>query len=75
MMKYLDTSKNKRNKPNENFAREVLELFTLGEGQVYTEEDIRESSRAYTGWQIDYHTAKFIFKLRSHDNGVKTFLG
>ena len=75
MMKYLDTSKNKKNKPNENFAREVLELFTLGEGNVYTEEDIRESSRAYTGWQIDYSTGKFIFKLRSHDNGVKTFLG
>jgi len=75
MMKYLDTSKNKKNKPNENFAREVLELFTLGEGHVYTEEDIRESSRAYTGWQIDYSTAKFAWKGWSHDNGVKTFLG
>ena len=75
MMKYLDTSKNKKNKPNENFAREVLELFTLGEGRVYTEEDIRESSRAYTGWQIDYPTEKFVFKSWSHDNGVKTFLG
>ncbi len=75
MMKYLDTSKNKKNKPNENFAREILELFTLGEGHVYTEEDIRESSRAYTGWQIDYSTAKFVWKIWSHDNGVKTFLG
>ena len=75
MMKYLDTSKNKKNKPNENFAREVLELFTLGEGHLYTEEDIRESSRAYTGWQIDYSTGKFVFKLWSHDNGVKNFLG
>lgn len=74
MMKYLDTSKNKKNKPNENFAREILELFTLGEGHVYTEEDIRESSRAYTGWQIDYSTAKFVWKVWSHDKGVKTFL-
>jgi len=74
MMKYLDTSKNKKNKPNENFAREILELFTFGEGHVYTEEDIRESSRAYTGWQIDYSTAKFVWKVWSHDKGVKTFL-
>ena len=75
MMKYLDTSKNKKNKPNENFAREVLELFTLGEGQIYTEMDIKESARAYTGWQIDYSTEKFIWKVWSHDKGVKTFLG
>jgi len=75
MMIYLDASKNKKNKPNENFAREILELFTLGEGQGYTEEDIRESARAYTGWMIDSDTAEFVFKLWSHDDGVKNFLG
>ncbi|MEE2998420.1 MAG: DUF1800 domain-containing protein [Pseudomonadota bacterium] len=75
MMKYLDTSKNKKNKPNENFAREILELFTLGEGHIYTEEDIRESARAYTGWLIDWSVAEFGWKLWAHDQGVKTFLG
>ena len=75
MMIYLDASKNKRNKPNENFAREIMELFTLGEGQGYTEEDIRESSRAYTGWRINIRTAKFEFLLGVHDNTNKAVLG
>ena len=75
MMIYLDASKNKKNKPNENFAREIMELFTLGEGQGYTEEDIRESARAYTGWRINFDTAKFEFNLWSHDNTDKTVLG
>ena len=75
MMIYLDASKNKKNNPNENFAREILELFTLGEGHVYTEEDIRESARAYTGWRVNFNSAAFEFKLRQHDNGIKTVLG
>ena len=75
MMIYLDANKNKRNNPNENFAREILELFTLGEGHVYTEEDIRESARAYTGWRINAKSAEFEFRLGLHDNGVKNVLG
>tara|TARA_B100000315_G_C14579521_1_gene589717 strand:- start:1094 stop:2503 length:1410 start_codon:yes stop_codon:yes gene_type:complete len=75
MMIYLDASKNKKNKPNENFAREIMELFTLGEGQGYTEEDIRESSRAYTGWRINNQTSKFEFQLGNHDPSNKTVLG
>jgi len=75
MMIYLDASKNKKSKPNENFAREILELFTLGEGQGYSEEDIRESARAYTGWRIKFDTAKFDFNLWSHDNTNKTVFG
>jgi uncharacterized protein (DUF1800 family) len=52
MMLYLDTQNSRKGKPNENFAREVMELFTLGEGN-YTEEDIREAARAFTGYQLD----------------------
>ena len=52
MLNYLDGSKNKKNKPNENFAREVMELFTLGEGRGYTEKDIKEAARAFTGWSV-----------------------
>ena len=49
MVIYLDSASNRKGKPNENFAREVMELFTLGEGR-YTEHDIREAARAFTGW-------------------------
>src|SRR5262249_5629953 len=58
-------------KPNENFAREFLELFTLSPGH-YTEKDIREAARAFTGWTIDGGKAKF--QAASHDAGEKTFL-
>jgi uncharacterized protein (DUF1800 family) len=75
MLVYLDANKNKKGKPNENFAREVLELFTLGEGQGYTEKDIRESARAYTGWRVNFKAAGFVFKHKAHDSGKKTVLG
>ncbi|MBT6362342.1 MAG: DUF1800 domain-containing protein [Rhodospirillaceae bacterium] len=75
MLVYLDANKNKKGKPNENFAREVLELFTLGEGQGYTEKDIRESARAYTGWRVNFKAGGFIFKSRAHDDDEKTVLG
>jgi uncharacterized protein (DUF1800 family) len=59
---------------NENFARELLELFTLGEGH-YTEKDIKEAARAFTGWAIDRRTGKFRFTRRRHDFGTKVFMG
>ncbi len=72
MLAYLDAAQNVKGAPNENFAREVMELFTMGVGN-YTEHDIREAARAFTGW-IDNDLA---FKLDAdkHDEGQKTFLG
>ena len=52
MIVYLDSVSNRRGQPNENFAREVMELFTLGEGN-YTEQDIKEAARAFTGWSLE----------------------
>jgi uncharacterized protein (DUF1800 family) len=78
MMVYLDTETNRKGKPNENYARELMELFTTGIGH-YTEDDVRESARAFTGWtlgrgkQRDALTSSFV--ARYHDDGLKTFLG
>ncbi len=74
MIIYLDNVSNVRGKPNENFARELLELFTLGEG-YYSEDDIKEAARAFTGWGIDRNTGKYKFISRRHDFGPKTFMG
>ena len=74
MILYLDGQKNKKDHPNENFARELLELFTLGEGH-YTEKDIREVARAFTGWSVNRKTGEFQFRKRQHDWGEKVFLG
>ncbi len=74
MMLYLDTEQDRKAQPNENFAREVMELFTLGIGH-YTEQDVREAARAYTGWSVDRETGAFIDRPLQHDNGVKTVLG
>ncbi|MFT4640155.1 MAG: hypothetical protein ACI8T1_003480 [Verrucomicrobiales bacterium] len=74
MMLYLDTNQNKKGKPNENFARELLELFTLGEGN-YTETDIKEAARAFTGYTIDRRRSKSSFDRRKHDRDEKTVLG
>ena len=74
MIIYLDNAFNQKGKPNENFARELLELFTLGEGH-YTEKDIKEAARSFTGWTIDRRTGKFRFIRRRHDFGPKTFMG
>jgi len=74
MVIYLDSAQNRKDKPNENFAREVMELFTLGEGH-YTEADIREAARAFTGWSIDRDTGEYKFRRFIHDNGTKTVLG
>jgi uncharacterized protein (DUF1800 family) len=71
MMLYLDTQNSKKGKPNENFAREVMELFTLGEGN-YTEQDIKEAARAFTGYQINRGTGTVTRNRRQADNGEKT---
>ncbi len=74
MIIYLDNRTNKKSHPNENFARELLELFTLGEGH-YSEKDIKEAARAFTGWTVDRKTGKFKFDRKNHDFGEKVFLG
>jgi uncharacterized protein (DUF1800 family) len=73
MLIYLDNANNRKGAPNENFAREVMELFTLGEGH-YTEEDVKEAARAYTGWSIAPETGEYKWRPFIHDNGVKTVL-
>jgi uncharacterized protein (DUF1800 family) len=74
MMVYLDMVQSRRKRPNENFARELMELFTLGEGN-YTEDDIRNAARAFTGYKIDQRVQAFYFVKDSHDDGEKTFFG
>ena len=72
MLVYLDNGENVKDHPNENFGRELLELFTMGVGN-YTERDIREASRAFTGWTNDVTSFRFDSEL--HDDGPKAFLG
>ena len=74
MLVYLDVAQSRRGQPNENFAREVMELFTLGEGQ-YAEQDVKEAARAFTGWSIDRDTGRYRFRPGLHDSGSKTVLG
>lgn len=73
MLKYLDNRVNNAKHANENYARELMELFTLGIGN-YTETDVRESARAFTGYTLD-RDDRFVFNRRIHDDGAKTFLG
>ncbi len=75
MLVWLDGAENRRGKPNENYGRELLELFTLGAGGGYTEADVKECARAFTGWQFDRDTDTFKFNAEQHDDGEKTFLG
>ncbi len=72
MLAFLDAGVNLKGAPNENFAREIMELFTMGVGH-YTEKDIREAARAFTGW--NYVDLKFVVNKDQHDDGEKTFLG
>lgn len=74
MLRYLDGVSNTRRAPNENLARELLELFTLGEG-AYGERDIKEVARALTGLSIDRRTGAFRFRRQRHDPREKTVLG
>lgn len=73
MINFLNNNQNRKGHPNENFAREVMELFTLGRGN-YTENDIKESARAFTGWGAAVN-GDFVFRRPQHDDGSKTFLG
>ena len=72
MLVFLDAAQNVKGAPNENFGREVMELFTMGVGN-YTEDDIREAARAFTGWGND--DLHFVFDREKHDAGPKHFLG
>ncbi len=72
MLAWLDSNSNVKGRPNENFARELMELFSLGVGN-YTEKDVREAARAFTGWRSDGEG--FGFDARLHDDGPKTVLG
>ena len=71
MSKYLNNRQNRKKSPNENFARELMELFTLGIGN-YTEQDIKEAARAFTGWSFKLN-GDFVLREKQHDAGVKTF--
>jgi uncharacterized protein (DUF1800 family) len=73
MLQFLNNQQNKKEHPNENFAREVMELFTLGRGN-YSETDVKEAARAFTGWGYDGQS-RFVFRERQHDAGPKTLLG
>lgn len=72
MLVYLDSATNRRSHPNENYARELMELFCLGEGN-YSEKDVQELARCFTGWEIKLR--KFKFNSYYHDSGPKTVLG
>jgi uncharacterized protein (DUF1800 family) len=73
MINFLNANQNRKDQPNENFAREVMELFTMGRGN-YTENDIKEAARAFTGWGANLK-GEFVFRKNQHDEGRKTVLG
>jgi len=72
MILWLDNQQNRRGNPNENYAREIMELFTMGIGN-YSERDVKEAARAFTGWQVRQES--FFFNQRQHDFGAKVVLG
>ena len=74
MLIWLDGGGNRVGRPNENLAREFMELFTLGVGN-YSETDVRQAARALTGWQVNYRTDTPVFRPRAHDTGPETVLG
>lgn len=73
MLQFLNNQQNRKSHPNENFAREVMELFTMGRGN-YTEDDVKEAARAFTGWGFNIQ-GTFMARNQQHDNGTKVFLG
>lgn len=73
ILNFLNNNQNRKGHPNENFAREVMELFTLGRGN-YNETDVKEAARAFTGWGANFQ-GEFVFRKFQHDGGSKTFLG
>lgn len=74
MLVYLDGAQSHKSHPNENFAREVMELFTLGEGN-YTEQDIQQAAKAYTGWGLSKDQQHYQYHPGNHDDGPKTVFG
>ncbi len=79
MLQFLNNQQNRRNAPNENFAREVMELFTLGRTDTtsarnYTEADVKDAARAFTGWGFNLQ-GEFVFRPNQHDDGPKTIFG
>lgn len=74
MLVWLDLNGSRKEMPNENFARELMELFTLGEGH-YSEQDVREAARAFTGYRVNPADETFQFIPGQFDHGLKTFLG
>ena len=74
MIRWLDLGQSRKDHPNENFAREVMELFTLGEGH-YSEKDVQEAARAFTGYRIVPETGAFVFRMKDFDPSQKTFFG
>lgn len=83
MIYWLDNSENHRDEPNENYGRELMELFSMGVGN-YSEQDIKAAARAFTGWTFEqpiplypygHYPARFVYRAEDHDDGVKTYLG
>jgi uncharacterized protein (DUF1800 family) len=74
MLIWLDTGTDHLVNPNLNFARELMERFTMGAGN-YSETDVEQGARCFTGWQLDYTTGAFYINPYDHDNGTKVFLG
>ena len=83
MINWLDNNENRKEEPNENYGRELLELFSMGVGN-YTENDIKMAARAFTGWTFKqpiplypfgHYNAEFLYREDDHDDSVKTFLG
>lgn len=74
MLAWLDGNNSRKQRPNENYARELMELFTIGIGN-YTEDDVRQAARAFTGWSIPKDTLTPVFNPKTFDDGVKTFMG
>jgi uncharacterized protein (DUF1800 family) len=72
MLQYLNNNQNRKGRPNENYARELMELFTLGIGN-YTEDDVKNAARAFTGWASEGDD--FVFRRGQHDDGRKIFFG
>jgi uncharacterized protein (DUF1800 family) len=73
LLQFLNNNQNRKGNPNENFAREFFELFTLGRGN-YTEQDVKEAARAFTGWGFE-RDGTFVFRTQFHDEGEKTIFG
>ena len=74
MLLFLNNQQNRKKRPNENFARELLELYTLGRGH-YSESDVKNAARAFTGWTFNRVTGEFQFRPGQHDFGPKQFMG